>query len=402
MPNTLVSAREELSAKQDQLHAIFEKYPEMDMPADVAADIKARNTELSDLGKKVDELEEMDRIRQGNEAERKRMPVNLPGQPDPGGARPELKSIRQVLAESKEYAQFRHNNGGSARVTLPLFPGSEAKTLLALTDITPQAILRPGAIESAQEERTVADLMLDGSTDGNTLQYYEETTFTNAAAEVAEGGEKPEAALDFTLRTDIVEVIATWLPATRQLLSDLSWMESYIRGRLTFMVKRREELELLVGDGTSPNISGIHDRTGVQTQAKGGDPVPDAIYKAMTKIRAVAFSEPTGVVIHPNDWQDIRLLRTADGIYIFGSPTEPGPDRIWGLPVRQTTAETENTALVGAFRPHAQVFRRQDVEVLISTEHSDYFIKNKVAILAEERLGLAVYRPAAFCKVTGI
>ena len=168
------------------------------------------------------------------------------------------------------------------------------------------------------------------------------------------------------------------------------------------MVKRREELQILLGDGTPPNISGIQDRTGIQTQAKGADPTPDAVYKAMTKIRAVGFAEPTAAVFHPNDWQDIRLLRTVDGIYIWGSPADAGAERIWGLEVRQTTAQTENTGLVGAFRPFAQIFRRTGIELAVSDSHDNFFIYNKLAVRAEERVALAVYRPSAFCTVTGL
>ena len=173
----------------------------------------------------------------------------------------------------------------------------------------------------------------------------------------------------------------------------------------SFMVMRTEESQLLTGDGNAPNILGLLNRSGIQTQAKGADPVPDAIYKAMQKVRGAGgsgFAEPSAVVLHPNDWTDIRLLRTTDGIYIWGNPSEPGADTIWGLPVRQTTAMTENTALVGAFRPYAQVTRREGIQITLSTEHSTYFVENKVAILAEERLALEVYRPSAFATVTGI
>jgi len=170
---------------------------------------------------------------------------------------------------------------------------------------------------------------------------------------------------------------------------------------MSFFVKRTEETQLLLGDGVAPNILGLHNRTGVQTQAKGADPVPDAVYKGMVLVQANAFADPTSVVFHPLDWQDVRLLRTADGVYIWGSPSDAGPERIWGLPIRITTAETQNTAFIIS-RPHAQVFQREGITITLSTEHSDFFIKNKVAILAEERLALAVYRPAAFCKVTGI
>ena len=107
-------------------------------------------------------------------------------------------------------------------------------------------------------------------------------------------------------------------------------------------------------------------------------------------------------MIHPNDWQEIRLLRTADGLYIMGNPADDAPVRLWGVRGRVTTAITEGTGLVGAFRVYSQIFRREGLRVEASTEHASFFVENKTAILAETRLALAVYRPAAFCTVTGI
>jgi HK97 family phage major capsid protein len=257
----------------------------------------------------------------------------------------------------------------------------------------------------ALEERTVADLMLQGQIDRGTVEYYEETTVTNNAATVAEGGTKPESALAWTLRTETARKIAHFVPATKESLDDVSFLESAIRGRLAYGVRRIEETQILSGDGNAPNLRGILNRSGIQTQAKGADPTPDAIYKAMQKVRGSAgfgFAEPTALVIHPNDWTDIKLLRTADGIYLWGNPSDEGPDRIWSLMVRQTTGITEGTGLVGAFRPHAEVLRREGITITLSTEHSTYFVENKVAILAESRLALAVYRPSAFATVTGI
>lgn len=400
---TLAALKEELHAKQEQLAEIFRKHPNVaEMPADEASQIKGRNDELTELADKIDKLEELEDIRKGNErsvAERK-TPINRPPhQSDDERQEQKARSLRQILTESEDYKAFRE---GRAKTAVFELNGAEYKTILTLSDINNQADRRPGIIPSAQDETTVADLMLPGTTDNNTLTYMEETTFTNAAATVAEGGTKPESALGFTERTDNVRKIATWIPATTELLSDVAGIQSYIEGRLRFMVRREEEDQLLNGDGTAPNISGILDRSGIQTQAKGADPTPDAVYKAMTKVRVTGLAEPTAYVTHPNDWQDVRLLRTADGIYIWGSPADAGPERIWGLQVRQTPLIAENTGLVGAFRPFSQVFRREGITITVSTEHSTFFVENKVAILAEERLALAVYRPAAFCTVTGI
>jgi HK97 family phage major capsid protein len=122
----------------------------------------------------------------------------------------------------------------------------------------------------------------------------------------------------------------------------------------------------------------------------------------MVKIQTTAFLDPSGVIFNPLDWQDVRLLRTADGLYIWGAPMDPGPERIWGLPVIKTTAMTQNTALVGAFNTACQIFRRAGVTFAISDQNEDFFIKNKIMMRIEERLAFAIYRGAAFCTVTGI
>jgi len=244
--------------------------------------------------------------------------------------------------------------------------------------------------------------MPSGRTSQNAIAYMEETTTTNAAAETSEAGQKPESALAFTERTSNVRKIATFLPITSEVMEDAPMMEDYINTRLQQFVAYREDSQLLKGDGIAPNLRGLINTPGIQTQAKGADPTPDAVHKAITKVATGSFLTADGVVMHPNDWQDIRLLRTADGIYIWGSPAEAGPARIWGLNVTLTTTITEGTALVGAFRAAAQVFRRSDIAMSVSDSHADFFQYNKLAIRVEERLALVVFRPSGLCTVTGI
>jgi hypothetical protein len=324
-------------------------------------------------------------------------------------ARARVKTLLEQSAKDGGLAAFREAGYKGTKTLFEIEDEDEAdalidgvKATLLLTDIAPTADRTPAIVPSAQNRITVSDLMAAGTTDSNTLEYYEETTFTNAAAETAENTAKPESTLDFTLRTDTVRKIATWIPISDEALADNRQLRSYVEGRLLYMVRQREEQQLITGNGTPPNIQGVLNRSGIQTQAKGADPVPDAFFKAFTKVQVTGDADPDGFVIHPNDWQDVRLLRTADGIYIFGSPNDEVAVRMWGYPGRVTTGITEGTGLVGAFRTYAQVWRRSGLTVVASTEHASYFIENKVALLAETRLALAVYRPAAFCQVTGI
>jgi len=338
--------------------------------------------------------------------------IKRPMQPDglggPSDGATKARSISEVFA-TKAADLKRIADGGSGTLSfelseheyVKLLQGAGVKTLLTSADIAPMAD-RQAVVPSAQFLADVTDLFTPGTTESDTVEFYEETTFTNAAAETAEGSAAPESALDFTLRTFPVQEISTFIPVTRRSLSDNLGLQSYVEGRLGHMINLRRSGQLLTGNGTTPNLRGILNTSGIQTQAKGSDPTPDAVYKAMVLARTTGDAEPTGSIFHAQDWQDIRLLRTIDGIYIWGSPSEAGPDRIWGLGARISNSITQNTGLVGGFRPYAQVFRRQGATIEISTEHSTFFTERKAAVLIYERLALAVYRPAAFVQITGI
>jgi HK97 family phage major capsid protein len=245
------------------------------------------------------------------------------------------------------------------------------------------------------------NLPAPGTASGRTLSYLEETTFTNNAVETAEGSGAGEAALAFTERTITIEWLPVFIPVTEIAMSDIEWLESYLRGRLGFMVRQRLASQLLNGDGNTPNIKGYATFV-TQTQAKSTDPVFDAIYKGLVKCRVNGFAEPDAIVMHPNDWQDVRLTRTADGIYILGNPADKGSETLFGLPIFQTTHETEGTALVGAFREHSQFIVRDGISLAASNSHDTYFTEGKVAIRASMRCALVVYRILAFTEVTGL
>jgi Phage capsid family len=420
----LAELREDLQRLSHELHEVMvEAGPTIDLDkvhrlsgstADKQAWIKQRHDVLSDLGAQIDGLENLEKIGTINESVWQKQTKPVGGYPMPGangngqseGARLlQQKGLRQIIVEHPGYKELIAGTRSSISIELPVL---DFKALVTLANISPQPD-RLALVNMATEERTVADLPLQGTTERTGLEYYEETTLTNAAAPVAEGAVKPESALGWTLRAEPVRKIATWIPATDEVLADNAFLESQIRGRLTYMVTRTEEAQILQGTGTAPALLGFLNRPGLQTVAKGGTEAnADAIYRAMQAVRGAAgtqgvgFAEPTGVVLNPNNWTAIQLLKTADGLYIWGHPSEMGPERIWGKMVRQTTAMPAGTALIGAFRPHSEVVRRTGITVTLSTEHATNFTENKVTILAEERLALCVYRPSAFCTATAL
>lgn len=411
-----MNALQEKAGKLQQLRSewaeLYEAHAEkMDHPAEVVEKMRQLNDEMTPLGKEVESLRALEEkaaeIKRYREIDETPVdPVGF-GKPEKGGMpAPERKSLGELLVESAAYKAFAADTrvqGKVAQIDAPFLGPREAKATFTTTASTLTQYQRPpGMIMVGTERLTVADLLASGQTNANTIRYMQEDTYTNAATAVSEEGQKPEATFDTSEVDAPVRKIAVIARVTDEMFADFPAIRDYINGRLVFMVQEREEALLLNGNGTPPNIRGILQTSGIQTQAKGADPVPDAVYKAMTKVRFTGFFEPDGAVFHPNDWQDVRLLRTVDGIYIWGSPAEAGPERIWGLNVVVTTAMTENTALVGAFRLGAQVFRREGIRVETTNSDASDFVYNRIAIRVEERLALAVWRPKAFCTVTGI
>jgi HK97 family phage major capsid protein len=266
-----------------------------------------------------------------------------------------------------------------------------------------------GPILIEQQRLTIRDLLAVGQTTMNTIPYIKETSFTNAAATVAEEGEKPEATFALEDALAPVRKIAVIARVTDEMWNDFPTLRDYINNRLRFMVEQEEEDQLLNGAGTGSSLTGILNVSGIQTQALSTN-IAETVFKAFTKIRSVGFFEPDGIVLHPNDWEAVRLSKDSANQYYGGGPFTGAygnsggmaPDMLWGKRVVVTTAITEGTGLVGAFKLGAQIWQREGITVEATNSHEDDFQYNRMALRVEERLALAVYRPKAFCSLTGI
>jgi HK97 family phage major capsid protein len=392
---TKYALNEEIQAKRSILADMLKDYTSLS--DDEVKDVQAKNAELNDLVKEFELATSLESIRDGVKSAAPYQPGGDEAPRQNGGG--QAKSLGEQFTDSQQYKTTR---GMPRRQTYAEFPDVDVKTLMSTTaGWTPDNPRTPRLVDLAMRRPVVGDLIPQDTTTLTTIKYLEETTFTNNAAAVAQGATKPEAALVLTERSNTVEKIAVTLPVTDEQLDDVPGVQAYINGRLTMMLQLKEEDYLLTGTGVSPQILGFLQKPGIQTQAKGADPTPDAIYKAMTLVRYTGFAEPSGIIMHPNDWQDIRLLRTVDGVYIWGNPSEVGVERIWGLPVVVTTAMTENTALLGDFVLYSHISRKMGIRIDVGYVN-DQFLQNRQTIRAEERLSLEIYRAAAFATVTGI
>lgn len=322
-----------------------------------------------------------------------------------------VASLGQQYVNSPEWKAFMksgpHSSSGGAWSTPPVELDLQA-TLMDTTGasggplIIPEYL--PGITPILFRRLTVADLIASGTTDSNAIIYMKELAATNAAASTTEGALKPESTITFVQATDPVQKIATFLSVTEELMEDAKAMASYLDARLRLFIGLAEEDELLNGSGTPPHIKGIMNRAGLTAaQARGADTNIDALFKAYTTLASTIFVMPDGFVMNPINWQTVQLTKNANGNYLGMGPWVGAQQpSLWGLPGAITPAIAANTGLIGAFKTQAQFFRKGGLRVETSNSHSDYFQRNQIAVRAEERGALCVYREAAFEKVTGL
>lgn len=404
----LAEAEGKLKHRQDELGRIFKEAgddidltkvtgvegAEGDLKSKrVAEHITALNDEMAELGEEIKSLRAVQRAAEsakGNQAGVEQ-DEDRDRDSERGG---NVKSFGRMFVESKAGTELK---GRDVEIDVDI------KTLFTTSAGWAPEVTRTGkVVDYATRPIQVIDLIPQTVTGQAAVAYMEETTFTNNAAETAEGGTYGESALGLTEQTSTVRKIATFLPVTDETFEDEARAESYINNRLPFMLRQRLDGQILVGNGTAPNLRGVNNVVGIQTQPKGADPTPDAVYKGIVLVRTTGQAMPDAFVVNPLDWQDVRLLRTADGIYIWGNPSEAGPERIWGLQVAQAQAQTQNTGVVGDFGNFSELAVRRGVEVKVSDSHGTYFVEGKQAIRADMRAALIFYRPAAFCTITGI
>jgi HK97 family phage major capsid protein len=307
------------------------------------------------------------------------------------------KGRRETLGE-----QFVKSAARTQKETAQTFD-VDVKALMSRTaGWAPESLREPGYVPFASAPIMVADIIPTLTTGQAAVRYMEQTVRTNAAAERAENAAYGEATIELAERSVTVESIGVWIPVTDEQLEDVDEAQSLIDFDLPLMLRQRLDLQQLVGNGTTPNIRGVNNVVGIQTQALGADPVMDAIFKARTRVRVTGRAMPNAVVLHPNDWQDIRLTRTADGIYILGNPDAAGPTQLWGMTVVESDNQTQNTGIVGDFLNWSRFYVRRGIEIERTNSHASDFINGRQAVRASMRGAMVWKRPAAFCTVTGI
>lgn len=306
-----------------------------------------------------------------------------------------VESVGQQVVSAEALKTFAASVAASQRISIPV------KAAL-LTANVPGNIVAPDrlpGIDTAPKQRLfIRDLIAPGTTASNTIYWVQQTGFTNNAAAVAENTTKPYSNIQFAEKITPVRTIAHLFKASKQILDDFSQLQSQVDAEMRFGLKYVEEQEILFGDGTGAHLEGIIPQASAFAAAFQVDNQNgiDDLRLAMLQAQLARFPA-SGHVLHFIDWAKIELTKDTLGRYILANPAALTGPTLWGLPVVATEATAfQGKFLTGAFSAGAQIFDREETNVVISTENADDFEKNMITIRCEERLALAVKRPEAF------
>lgn len=324
----------------------------------------------------------------------------------------EAKTVGEAFTGDARVQQFMKDWGVQQTGKFGSSPAAnvDVKTLITGGSSTSAGALindqYTGIIDAGLSYRriTLLDLIPTAQATSNAIQYVKEKSHTNSADFVAEAtatgdgtGGKPESAMVFEEVTDAIKTVAHWIPATRNALMDSDQIRGMIDKWLRYGLRAKLETAIMSGAGGN-SITGFT-QASVNTQAADTD-IFTTLLKAKTKVEVSGGGAMANAfVIHPNDWQKVLLLEDNEARYYYGGPGTMGNPILWGIPVVISQAVAEGYVLVGDFNL-STLWLRQDATIYMSDSHSDFFTRNMMAILAEMRCALSVFRPYGFVYAT--
>lgn len=373
--DSLLSLHKEVKEKGEELE---KKYG--GLPANIAEQLTALQKQMDEIDKRL-----IERHSQGNRA----------------------PSLEDELKENPRVQDWLKHHHGVLNLEISgkhMTEIMERKTVIdsAALGTTVSGVLQldrtPGIVTEARQSLRMRNVLSARPTTMSVIEFVKVNAAPSAASLQTEGSAKAENAVTFTTGVAPVKTIATWIPMTRQAMDDFAELMGYIRTALPYYVDVREEIEFLHGGGGSTDIAGL---VTVASALQPALALPaynksDLISAAIQQIEIANEIDPTFVVLHPTDYWQILRTKDANRNYVFGN-NGITIDPFWGLTPIRTNRMGAGNFLVGSGNPVAVEIRdRMGMELAISTEHSTFFAENKIAVRAEKRVALPVYRPGSF------
>lgn len=397
--NLLANARKKQDSMRDEVRALFKRIESGEDAANLTERIRNLNNGIERMEGEIKELNRLviEEIRNSGAmlecgADSPNGPQFVPASSlgNPGGGVPR-KSVSPFVADA--VGKMRRTAGerkafgvsGSVAVPVELLGGKIAA--------------KPRAMRYVSQLLGVPTKCETGS-----FSYLRQTTRTNNAAPVAVGGLKPTSAYGLErITSDLTTIAHLSDPIPRQFIEDQADLQTFIEAEMLGGILAALDAQILSGSGVSPDLRGILNTAGIQSQAFTSNKL-DTARRALTLLQTagvIGDTDETGglaFVLHPSDWEFVESVRTADGEYLGGGPVDSTARSLWGVPVVVSTSVAANTGILG-YWPAAYLASRGPIDIAWSENVSDDFERNQVRWRVEGRFGLAVTAPSAFVSI---
>ena len=249
----------------------------------------------------------------------------------------------------------------------------------------------------------VRQLLAQGSTSSEVVRYVRESAYDNGAAATAQGSTFTESDFDLTAYDANVQKIGTYFRISEEMLADTPQLTSYLAARAPEKLLTVEDAQLLYGNGTAPNISGIS-TSGSTAFAAGAfaDAITaanqfDVLTVAINQLALVNY-RPDYIMLNPTDFNKILLLKATTNEYLQEQAYMGLQPQFLGIPVVINTAVTAGTYLVGNFAMATQLWVRENLSLEFFREDGTNVRDGFVTVRLVERIALTNYAPLAIVK----
>lgn len=378
-----MTLKEELQLKKNELAELKER-------------IEANDAEAIEAGEKL-QAEIETKSAELEQAEKKTALLNIIGKKEKEDSTMEVKAAAN-LGENFINHLKANDHGNRFDIVAPAYVKAATDTQTSpVAAVDYATAFDRNVVTGARTPLVIRDLFGAEQISGSTLVYLVEGAIQGAPAVTAEGNEKPQVHFaDPEPKTVSLAKVACHIKESDEYINDYPFLASAINGRLLYQLGLVEQNKLVTDLlATSGIQTGTYAATGTATD------IADAILQAAMDVQAQTGFAADSIVMNPADWYTLRVGKYNNGTYYgggyFGEQSIPN---LWGIPVCVSSSITSGTVIVGAFKTCGSVVTNGGVSVEAVNTNEDDFVKNLMTIRAEERLALAVRRPAGFKKLT--
>ena len=305
----------------------------------------------------------------------------------------------EVFAAIKDGAieSFTQGNANAARFEIKAGDMTMANTFTGV--VAGETVIEDFKFDPSRSVH-IRTLLPIGSTDAQTIRYPKESAYDPGAAATAQGSALGQSDFDVTATSVNVEKIGTFLRITEEMLNDTAGLSSYLSARIPSKVMGIEDTEIISGDGSSPNLSGLLTDGTAFTTSSGGlfyQSVEsanefDVIVVALNQLALLNYQADT-IIMNPTDFHKIVLLKSTANEYLRNQIIQGLQPAINGVPITLNTAMPAGKFLVGNLAQSTQLWVRDGLSLEFARQDSDNFTKNFVTVRAQERVALTTYTP---------